>query len=186
MSSVPQQGSRNDDSYQKNLRLSRREFLEPGQDQRDQGKSAASVMNYAMLKKRDVADGIGVRVSLFVSGCTHHCKGCFNEETWDFDFGSPFDEAVEDEIIKALAPDYIRGLTVLGGEPMEKVNQRALLPFIKKSVRSILKRISGFTQDTPSTLNSQVRAGQYAKLLQNCFLTSTFLWTASSSRNRKT
>ena len=76
-------------------------------------------MNYAMLKKRDVADGIGVRVSLFVSGCTHHCKGCFNEETWDFNYGSPFDESVENEIMEALAPGYIRGLTVLGGEPME-------------------------------------------------------------------
>ena len=89
-------------------------------------------MNYATLKKRDVANGVGVRVSLFVSGCTHHCKGCFNEETWDFNFGEVFDKTVEDRIISFLAPDYIRGLTVLGGEPMEKVNQRALLPFIKR------------------------------------------------------
>jgi len=69
---------------------------------------------------------------LFVSGCTHHCKNCFNKETWNFDYGEPFTKEVEDSIIKLLEPDYIKGLTLLGGEPMEPANQKALLPFIKR------------------------------------------------------
>ncbi len=89
-------------------------------------------MNYATIKKHDVANGLGVRVSLFVSGCTHHCKGCFNPETWDFNYGSEFTKEVEDEIIKALAPDYISGLSLLGGEPFEIANQAALAPFITR------------------------------------------------------
>ena len=89
-------------------------------------------MNYANIKKCDIADGIGVRVSLFVSGCRHHCKGCFQPETWDFNYGKPFTKDTEDEIIKALAPDYIAGLTLLGGEPFEPENQLVLYPFVKK------------------------------------------------------
>ena len=89
-------------------------------------------MNFATIKKRDIADGPGVRVSLFVSGCTHHCEGCFNEIAWDFDYGAPFTKAVEDELLEALAPDYIQGLTLLGGEPFEPENQRALLPFLRR------------------------------------------------------
>lgn len=89
-------------------------------------------MNFGEIKKCDIANGEGVRVSLFVSGCTHHCKGCFNSETWDFSFGNPFTTETEQEITDALSPDYINGLSILGGEPFEKVNQRVLLPFIKK------------------------------------------------------
>lgn len=89
-------------------------------------------MNYGEIKKCDIANGEGVRVTLFVSGCTHHCKGCFNAETWDFNFGKPFSGEVEDEIIEALRPGYIVGLTLLGGEPMEPVNQAALLPFLER------------------------------------------------------
>lgn len=89
-------------------------------------------MNYADIKRIDVANGPGVRVSLFVSGCTHHCKECFNPETWDFGYGKLFDEKVEDEIIQYLKPDYIKGLTLLGGDPMEKVNQEALIPLLEK------------------------------------------------------
>ncbi|MBQ9122240.1 MAG: anaerobic ribonucleoside-triphosphate reductase activating protein [Lachnospiraceae bacterium] len=89
-------------------------------------------MNYGEIKKYDIADGEGVRVSLFVSGCTHHCKGCFNAETWDFNFGKPFTEETILELLEALKPDYITGLTLLGGEPFEPANQRALLPFIKR------------------------------------------------------
>jgi len=89
-------------------------------------------MNYAELKKCDIANGPGVRVSLFVSGCTHRCPGCFNEIAWDFMYGNPFTEKTEQEIMEALAPSYIRGLTLLGGEPLEKVNQKGLLPFLKK------------------------------------------------------
>ena len=89
-------------------------------------------MNYGEIKTTDIANGIGVRVSLFVSGCTHHCKGCFNEQTWDFNFGKPYTEETEEAILSALAPDYIEGLTLLGGEPFEPQNQRALLPLLKK------------------------------------------------------
>ena len=89
-------------------------------------------MNYAELKKTDIANGEGVRVSLFVSGCRRHCKGCFNEIAWDFSYGKPFDEAAEEEVLSALAPSFIRGLTLLGGDPFEPENQRALVPFVKK------------------------------------------------------
>ena len=89
-------------------------------------------MNYAAIKKCDIANGTGVRTSLFVSGCRHHCKGCFQPETWDFDFGSEFTEKVKDDIIESLKPDYIEGLTLLGGEPFEPENQRALVPFLKE------------------------------------------------------
>ena len=89
-------------------------------------------MNYGEIKKYDIANGEGVRVSLFVSGCTHHCKGCFNEDTWNFTFGKPFTEETEAEIIEALSKNYISGLSLLGGEPFEKQNQRVLLPFLKK------------------------------------------------------
>ncbi len=89
-------------------------------------------MNYGEIKTTDIANGQGVRTSLFVSGCTHHCKGCFNEETWDFNFGKPFTEEAQDEIIESLKPAYIAGLTILGGEPMEILNQKAINPFIKR------------------------------------------------------
>ncbi len=89
-------------------------------------------MNYGTIKKRDIANGPGVRVSLFVSGCTHHCPGCFNSVTWDFDYGDPFTPQTEQEILDLMAPDYISGLSLLGGEPMEPQNQRALLPLLKR------------------------------------------------------
>ncbi len=92
-------------------------------------------MNYAEIKKLDIANGLGCRVSLFVSGCRNHCPGCFNECTWDFNYGNEFTAAVQDEIIAAMAPVHILGLTVLGGEPFEEENQRELLPFLQK-VRS--------------------------------------------------
>lgn len=89
-------------------------------------------MNYATIKKHDIANGLGVRVSLFVSGCTHHCKGCFNPETWDFNYGKEFTEEVMNEVIAALAPDYISGLSLLGGEPFEPSNQAVLAPFLTR------------------------------------------------------
>ena len=89
-------------------------------------------MNYATIKKLDVANGLGLRVSLFVSGCTHHCKGCFNPEAWSFNYGEPFTKETEDEILEALKPDYIQGLSLLGGEPFEPANQAVLLPFIRR------------------------------------------------------
>lgn len=89
-------------------------------------------MNYASIKKTDIANGVGVRVSLFVSGCTHHCKECFNPETWNFEYGDPFTEEVEEELLEALKPPHISGLTLLGGEPLEPVNQRGLISFLRK------------------------------------------------------
>ena len=89
-------------------------------------------MNYSAIKGRDIANGYGVRVTLFVSGCTHHCKNCFNKETWDFNSGKPFTEETINEIIELMAPSYITGLSLLGGEPMEKPNQAGLLPLLKK------------------------------------------------------
>lgn len=87
-------------------------------------------MNYATIKPFDVANGPGVRVSLFVSGCTHHCKGCFNQEAWDFSYGESFTEKQQQEILEALSPDYIKGFSLLGGEPFEPVNQLVLADFL--------------------------------------------------------
>lgn len=89
-------------------------------------------MNYGAIKKCDIANGQGIRVSLFVSGCTHRCPGCFNKEAWDFGFGRAFTRDTEDEILRALVPDHINGLTLLGGEPFEPENQQVLVPFLRK------------------------------------------------------
>jgi anaerobic ribonucleoside-triphosphate reductase activating protein len=89
-------------------------------------------MNYSNIKYIDTADGPGVRVSLFVSGCRNHCKGCFNEVTWDFNYGEPFTEIEENEILEACDKEYISGLTLLGGEPFEEENQEVLVTLIKK------------------------------------------------------
>lgn len=89
-------------------------------------------MNYAGIKKLDVANGPGLRVTLFVSGCTHHCKGCFNKETWDFNYGDPFTEATIEEILTELRRPQVAGLTLLGGEPLEHVNQQGLLPLLRR------------------------------------------------------
>lgn len=89
-------------------------------------------MNYAEIKPFSIENGTGVRVSLFVSGCRHHCKECFNQETWDFEYGKPFTEETEEEIIKELIPAYISGLTLLGGDPTEPENQAALLPLLRR------------------------------------------------------
>ena len=85
-------------------------------------------MNYADIKQYDIANGPGIRVSVFVSGCTHRCKNCFNEVAWDFHYGKPFTEETIQSVIEYLKPDYVAGLTLLGGEPMEHVNQQGLLP----------------------------------------------------------
>lgn len=88
-------------------------------------------MNYSEIKTYDIANGPGVRVTLFVSGCTHHCEGCFNEMTWDFAYGEPFTQETAENLLAALAPDYIAGLTLLGGEPLEYANWKAMLPFLR-------------------------------------------------------
>ena len=89
-------------------------------------------MNYANIKYYDIANGLGVRTSLFVSGCTHRCKGCFNEVAWDFNYGKPFTEETIKTLLDSCAPSYVAGLSLLGGEPMEPANQRALLPLAKQ------------------------------------------------------
>lgn len=89
-------------------------------------------MNYGEIKNCDIANGEGVRVSLFVSGCTHHCKNCFNEKTWDFSFGEPFTEETEEKILKMVSESYINGLSLLGGEPFEPSNQKVLYPFLQR------------------------------------------------------
>ena len=89
-------------------------------------------MNYATIKNCDIANGPGVRVSLFVSGCTHRCPGCFNEEAWDFDFGRPFTQETIDEVITMLSPAYVKGLTLLGGEPFDPRNQGAIVELLRQ------------------------------------------------------
>lgn len=90
-------------------------------------------MNYGSIKKHDIANGLGVRVSLFVSGCTHHCPGCFNQETWDFNYGIKYTSETQKEIIEALNHEYISGLTLIGGEPFEPSNQEVLVGLVKES-----------------------------------------------------
>jgi anaerobic ribonucleoside-triphosphate reductase activating protein len=89
-------------------------------------------VNYATIKNCDIANGPGVRVSLFVSGCTHRCKGCFNEIAWDFNYGESFTEETEDMLLSMLAPDHIKGLTLLGGEPFEPENQGPIVKFLRR------------------------------------------------------
>ncbi|MGI6211244.1 MAG: anaerobic ribonucleoside-triphosphate reductase activating protein [Anaerovoracaceae bacterium] len=108
-------------------------------------------MNYGAVKKFDIADGPGVRVSLFVSGCRHHCKGCFQPETWDFDYGEPFTEQVKQEIFEALAPEYIQGFTLLGGEPFEPENQKELAGLVTEIRKEFPEKdiwcYTGYTYD---------------------------------------
>lgn len=89
-------------------------------------------MHYASIKKYDIANGEGIRISLFVSGCPHHCKNCFNKEAWDYDYGDEFTEKEEQEILDFLDQDFIDGLSLLGGEPMWPDNQKGLLPLLRK------------------------------------------------------
>ena len=108
-------------------------------------------MYFADIKTVDVANGPGVRISLFVSGCTHRCKGCFNEDAWDFKYGKEFTKNEEDYIIELLKPDYIEGITILGGEPFEYVNQKGILPLIRRIKEELPNKsiwcFSGYTLD---------------------------------------
>lgn len=116
-------------------------------------------MRYGSIKKCDIANGIGVRTVLFVSGCTHHCKGCFQPETWDFSYGEPYTEATEKEIVDSLRPSYVNGLTLLGGEPFEPQNQRVLVGLLRR-VRKELpeKTIWSFSGYTWEELTGESRA----------------------------
>ncbi len=108
-------------------------------------------MNYAEIKYFDIANGPGVRTSLFVSGCTHHCEGCFNDIAWDFGYGKPFTESVWEEIYESLKPHYITGVTLLGGEPFEPQNQKGLIGFIREYKRRFPEKTlwiySGYTYE---------------------------------------
>lgn len=97
-------------------------------------------MYYGEIKTCDIANGPGVRTTIFVSGCRHHCEGCFQPETWNFKYGKPFTEETRDEILKSLKPDYIRGLTILGGEPFEPENQKVLVELLKDVRRYFPKK----------------------------------------------
>lgn len=120
-------------------------------------------MNYGTIKKCDIANGQGVRVSLFVSGCTHHCPGCFNEEAWDFGFGKPFTQETEEEIFTALEPGHIDGLTLLGGEPFEPGNQQELLPFLRRMKERFPEKnvwcYTGYTLEQDLLKDSRARCG---------------------------
>ena len=118
-------------------------------------------MHYGEIKNCDIANGEGVRVSLFVSGCTNHCENCFQPQTWDFCYGKPFTAETEEYLLSLLAPDYINGLTLLGGEPFEPENQRALLPFLRRVREQFPKKtiwaFSGFTLEEMRREGSYVR-----------------------------
>ncbi len=126
-------------------------------------------MNYCNIKDCDIADGPGVRVTLFVSGCTNHCEGCFQPETWNFNYGDEFTKEVEDRLLKLLEPHYIAGLTLLGGDPFEPSNQIALLPFVRR-VRSTFPEksiwaYSGFTYEELKREGSHPRCEATDELL---------------------
>lgn len=110
------------------------------------------VMHYAEIKTCDIANGPGIRVTLFVSGCTHRCQNCFNEETWDFHYGKPFTAETENELLNALRPAYVKGLTLLGGEPLEHSNQQGLLPFARRVRKELPEKdiwcYTGYTFET--------------------------------------
>ena len=126
-------------------------------------------MNYATIKNCDIANGPGVRVSLFVSGCTHRCKGCFNEVAWDFDYGQPFTEAVMDSIVEMLRPSYVRGLTLLGGEPFEPQNQAAVVELLRKIKKELPEKtiwaFSGYLFDKDILSGRLGDCGEYLSYL---------------------
>ena len=129
-------------------------------------------MNYGNIKDKDIANGEGIRVSLFVSGCTHHCKNCFNPETWDFNYGNPFTTEVEDKLLAMLEPAYIKGITLLGGEPMEPNNQRALLPFVKRirekfGTTKTIWSFTGFVYDKDLITGGRAHTEVTDELMQN-------------------
>lgn len=127
-------------------------------------------MNYGEIKKNDISNGIGVRTSLFVSGCRHHCKDCFNVQTWDFSFGKAFTEKTMMEILEACEPDWINGLSLLGGEPFEPENQRVLLPFLvmfkEKFPNKDIWCYSGFTfEEITGKVKSRAKTDVSAEML---------------------
>lgn len=127
-------------------------------------------MNYALVKYYDIANGTGVRTSLFVSGCRNHCKGCFQPETWAFDYGKEFDEKIQEEIMESLKPEYIKGLTLLGGDPFEPENQKALTPFLaevkKRYPNKNIWAFTGYVLDVDLTEGGKVFTSDTKEMLQ--------------------
>ena len=126
-------------------------------------------MYYGEIKNCDIANGEGVRVSLFVSGCTNRCKNCFQPQTWDFTYGRPFTAETEDYLLALLTPGYINGLTLLGGEPFEPANQRALVPFLRRVRRELPEKtiwsFSGFTYEELTDLPLRFRGSSNQRLI---------------------
>ena len=126
-------------------------------------------MYYGEIKKCDIANGEGVRVSLFVSGCTHHCPGCFNQDTWDFGYGKEYTEETEQEILDALSPGYINGLSLLGGEPFEPQNQEVLVKLLKEVRERYPEKnvwcYSGYLFDRELLSESRARCGYTDEML---------------------
>lgn len=133
-------------------------------------------MNYAEIKYCDIANGVGARTSLFVSGCRHHCKGCFNEVAWDFGYGGRFDGKVVDAIIDSLRPDYIAGLSILGGEPLEPENQEDVLRLIERVTDEYPEKTvwlwTGFTWEELMGAVEDYDAGRHS----DCRAASSMLW----------
>ncbi len=127
-------------------------------------------MKYATVKYNDIANGLGIRTSLFVSGCTHFCKGCFNSEAWDFDYGKPFDITIENQIINSLKSDFCDGLSLLGGEPFEPCNQEALLPFLERVKREVPNKdiwcYTGYLFDEELLKESRAKTPNTLKMLK--------------------
>lgn len=126
-------------------------------------------MNYGTIKKYDIANGEGVRVSLFVSGCTHHCRNCFNQEAWDFSYGRPFTGETEEEILAALSPAYINGLSLLGGEPFEPDNQKVLTGLLRRVKERFPEKniwcYTGYLLDRELLPDSRARCGYTDEML---------------------
>lgn len=127
-------------------------------------------MNYALIRENDIANGPGVRTSLFVSGCRHHCKGCFNPETWSFSYGKPFTQAEIDRIIESTKPSFVEGLTLLGGEPFEPENQAALVELLKQFKQAIPSKkvwcYSGFSFENELLPKAQKSEENVKELLE--------------------
>lgn len=128
-------------------------------------------MNYATVKTHDIANGPGVRVSLFVSGCNHGCRGCFNKEAWDFSYGEPFTKEVEDKIIEALSKSYIKGFSLLGGEPFDPENQKGIYEFLERVKKAYPEKTvwcySGYNFET-ELLAGKIGDWQITKRMLNC------------------
>ncbi len=128
-------------------------------------------MNYGEIKKFDIANGTGVRVSLFVSGCRHRCRGCFNSDTWDFSFGVPYTKETTEQILEYLKPDYISGLTLLGGEPFEPENQKDLCELVSRAKEMYPDKsiwcYTGFTFEDDLLFVSRAKTEYTEELLKN-------------------